>query len=67
MKKKLIVFIFAYKFKKQYIRRFDLNDISKQKYFDVECHQLIDFIYPKFKKAFKRNDTHKSLKNLRLI
>ncbi len=65
MKKKLIVFIFAYKFKKQYIRRFDLNDISKQKYFDVECHQLIDFIYPKFKKAFKRNDTHKSLKKFK--
>ena len=25
----------------------------KQKYFDVECHQLIDFIYPKFKKHLK--------------
>lgn len=65
MKKKLIIFIFAYKFKNQYIRRFDLNDISKQKNFNVECHQLIDFIHPKFKNAFKRNDTHKSLKKFK--
>jgi hypothetical protein len=62
MEKKLILFIFAYKFKKHYIKRFELDELNKLKGYNVECHQLIDFTYPKLKKSFQRNDKHKSLK-----
>ena len=62
MEKKLILFIFAYKFKQHYIKRFELDELSKLKGYNVECHQLIDFTYPKLKKSFQRNDSHKSLK-----
>ena len=33
-----------------------------EKNINVEIHQLIDFINPKFKKAFQRNDNHRNLK-----
>jgi len=62
MKKKLILILFSYKFKSHYIERFNVNEFNKVKDVDVEIHQLIDFVFPSFKKAFQRNDTHKCLK-----
>ena len=60
--KKLVLILLAHKFKHHYLYRFNVNEFINEKNIKVEIHQLIDFINPKFKKAFQRNDKHKTLK-----
>ena len=62
MNKKLVLILLAHKFKHHYLYRFNVNEFINEKNIKVEIHQLIDFINPKFKKAFQRNDKHKTLK-----
>ena len=61
-KKKLVLILLAHKFKNHYLYRFNVNEFIREKNINVEIHQLIDFINPKFKKAFQRNDNHRNLK-----
>tara|TARA_B100001248_G_scaffold262240_1_gene256912 strand:- start:139 stop:1335 length:1197 start_codon:yes stop_codon:yes gene_type:complete len=61
-KKKLVLILLPHKFKNHYLYRFNVNEFISEKNINVEIHQLIDFINPKFKKAFQRNDNHKNLK-----
>ena len=60
--KKLVLILLAHKFKNHYLYRFNVNEFINEKNIKIEIHQLIDFINPKFKKAFQRNDNHKTLK-----
>ena len=52
--KKLVLILLAHKFKHHYLYRFNVNEFINEKNINVEIHQLIDFINPKFKKSFSK-------------
>ena len=65
MKKKIIILILPMKLREIDIQRFDINEIEKKLKIKVQIHEVINFIWPGFEKAFLNTIRDKRLKSFK--
>ena len=71
MKKKILILLWPYKFRKFDYERYELKELKEKYNYEIIIHELIEFLYPHFKKAyseellFKNTKKFKSLKDWR--
>ncbi len=63
MKKKIVIFILPLKLREIDIHRFDINEIEKKLKVKVEIHEVLNFLYPGFEKAFSNTIKDRRLKS----
>ena len=62
-KKKLIILIIPIKLRKIDLDRYDVLELEKTSKIKVEIHEVINFLYPGFEKAFMNTIKDKRLKS----
>lgn len=67
MKKKLLIILWPYRFRKFDYTRYELNKLEREKNFQILVHELIDIFYPHFKKAYKSNFKYKNKKTYKSL
>ena len=58
--KKTLIILWPYKFRKFDYNRYELNKLEQEKNFQIIVHELIDVLYPHFRKAYKSNFKYKN-------
>ena len=52
MKKKTLILLWPYKFRKFDYERYELEELKKKYNYKIVIHELIEFLYPNFKNAY---------------
>jgi len=62
MKKKTLILLWPYKFRKFDYERYELEKLKKKYNYKIVIHELINFLYPHFKKAYSEKLLFKNTK-----
>tara|TARA_B100000965_G_scaffold403342_1_gene431218 strand:- start:3171 stop:4364 length:1194 start_codon:yes stop_codon:yes gene_type:complete len=67
MKKKLLIILWPFKFRKFDYERYEFKELEKRYNYQILVHELINVLYPHFKKAYHENFNYKDKKTFNSI
>ena len=67
MKKKTLILLWPYKFRKFDYERYELEELKKKYNYKIVIHELIEFLYPNFKNAYSEKLLFKDTKKFKTL